>query len=176
MLRYTNNMAGKACHAAASATQAGLTQVLAQEDLSVWKQQGRISLWRYTENERNYPGWHLNADPAGCTSLLALLEELAQNPGAHRTVQLSAPSPSQLQVPNNRGGRAAWSAPAKLSLACSAQPGSWEFPPDLEPASLTIGSDWLEPLRTGIAGIPEGRGDYSIGHRKNGNLSLWFWW
>ena len=21
-----------------------------------------ISIWRYTENQRNYPGWHLNAD------------------------------------------------------------------------------------------------------------------
>jgi hypothetical protein len=32
----------------------------------------------------------------------------------------------------------------------------------------------LAPLLQGIAGIPEGRGDYSIGG--DGGLSLWFWW
>ena len=25
--------------------------------VNAWKQSGRVSLWRYTENERNYPGW-----------------------------------------------------------------------------------------------------------------------
>ena len=38
-----------------------------------WKQRGIISLWRYTENSRNYSGWHLTADAAGCASLLELL-------------------------------------------------------------------------------------------------------
>jgi hypothetical protein len=142
----------------------------------VWKQQGNVSLWRYTENERNYPGWHLNADRTGCLSLLALVEELAHTPGSHRSVQLSEPSSSQLRVPNNKGGRAAWLAATKLRLSCSAQADTWEFPPDLDPASLTVGSEWLEPLRAGIAGIPEGRGDHSIGHRRNGSLPLWFWW
>jgi hypothetical protein len=36
----------------------------------LWKQAGRISVWRYTENAGNYPGWHLTADPAGFSRLL----------------------------------------------------------------------------------------------------------
>jgi hypothetical protein len=142
----------------------------------VWKQQGTVSLWRYTENERNYPGWHLNADPVGCTSLLALLEELAHSEGTHRTIQLKPPSASQLAVPNNQGGGAAWLAPARLRVSISDVPATWEFPADLKPATLTIGFDWLTALREGIAGIPQGFGDYSIGSRKSGSLSLWFWW
>jgi hypothetical protein len=142
----------------------------------VWKQEGRISLWRYTANERNYPGWHLNADKAGCASLLALLQELAGRPGAHRTVQISAPDPTQLSVPNNQGGRAPWLAPEKLRVSCSPEPQVWSFPPDLEPACLAVGASWLEPLREGIAGISNGRGDFSIGSSTNGSLPLWFWW
>jgi len=141
-----------------------------------WKQSGCISLWRYTENERNYPGWHLNADPDGCHSLQALLEALAADGGGSRTVTLTDPTPSQLGVPNNQSGRAAWVAPAKLRVVFSATPSEWSFTADLDPAVLTVGSDWLAPLLGGIAGIPKGRGDCSIGGHNDGNLPLWFWW
>jgi len=136
----------------------------------------RISLWRYIENERNYPGWHLNADVAGCQLLLSLLQALAGDGIGTRTVAISAPTPKQLGVPNNRSGTAAWVSPTKLRLGLSATAGEWTFPGDLDPAVLSVGADWLPRLREGIAGIPQGRGDYSIGDRKAGNLPLWFWW
>ncbi len=142
----------------------------------MWKQEGRITLWRYTANEKNYPGWHLNGDRAGCTSLLALFDELTQSPGAQRTVQISAPVLAQLSVPNNQGGRAPWLAPEKLRVSCCLEPEVWSFPQDLAPACLAVGANWQEPMRRGIAGIPEGRGDFSIGIGKNGNLPLWLWW
>lgn len=147
-----------------------------RNDVRMWKQRGRVSLWRYTENERNYPGWHLNADRAGCESLLSLLDWLASSPGTCRTVAITAPTPLQLAVPGNRRGWAAWRAPDRLRLACSAAPSAWEFPPDLKPASLIVGPEWLQALRTGIAGIAEGQGDHSIGDRGNGSLPLWLWW
>ena len=139
-----------------------------------WQQCGRISLWRYTENERNFSGWHLNADAEGCASLLSLLDALESSPGEYRTVRITAPTAAVLRVPNNRGGRAAWLAPAKLRLCCSPVQACWVFPLDLDPASLTVGADWLPRLREGIGGIPEGRGDYSIG--SDAEPSLWFWW
>ena len=143
---------------------------------NLWKQSGHISLWRYTENERNYPGWHLNADHAGCHSLQELVEALAAVGGGSRSVTLTAPTKSQLGVPNNHSGRAAWLAPSKLRVAYSATPSEWSFPAGIEPAVLTIGSDWLSPLLEGIAGIPKGRGDYCIGGQGSENLPLWFWW
>jgi len=140
-----------------------------------WKQSGRISLWRYTQNERNFPGWHLNADTAGCQSLLALLEALAADGFGSRTVSLTGPTRSQLGVPNNLSGQAPWVAPDRLRVMLAANPDEWSFPQQLDPAVLTVGSAWLAQLREGIAGIPNGRGDYSIGERK-GSLPLWFWW
>ena len=139
-----------------------------------WHQSGSVSLWRYTENERNYPGWHLNADEAGCRSLVALLEALVADGGGSRTLKLSAPTESQLRVPNNRSGRAAWVSPEKLRVVLSSSPGEWTFPAEMAPAALTLGSSWLDPIRTGIEGIAKGSGDFSIGGARG--LPLWFWW
>ena len=142
-----------------------------------WKQSGNVSLWYYTENERNFPGWHLTADPAGCESLIVLLDAFATDGiPASRAVEIEPPSKAQLGVPNNKSGLAAWRAPSKLRVAFSSNPAEWSFPPDLDPAVLTIGSNWLVPLREGISGIPHGRGDYSIGPSSKGSSRLWFWW
>ncbi|MET0550068.1 MAG: hypothetical protein ABW002_12455 [Xanthomonas sp.] len=138
-----------------------------------WTQSGRISVWRYLENERNYPGWHLNADPAGSQSLLELLHTLAADGTGSRAITVTAPSKAELVVPNNRRGRAAWVAPEKLRLTLSTANDQWSFPLDVAPAVLEIGSAWLAALREGIAGIPKGQGDYCIGR---GSHSLWFWW
>ena len=139
-----------------------------------WSQSGRVSLWRYTENTKNYGGWHLNADAAGCRSLAALLRELASGGSPTRSVRLTSPTVAELAVPNNRD--ADWLAPNKLRVGWSATPSDWCLPPSLDPAELTFGSDWLEPLLTGVAGIAQGKGDYSIGSRGGGSLPLWFWW
>lgn len=56
---------------------------------------GRVSLWRYTENERNYPGWNLNADAAGCRSLLELLDALTITGAGGRTVTVTQPTSEQ---------------------------------------------------------------------------------
>ncbi|MCW0386532.1 hypothetical protein NB722_001071 [Xanthomonas sacchari] len=138
-----------------------------------WTQTGRISLWRYLENERNYPGWHFNADPAGCQSLLALLDALAADGAGSRTLLITAPSKTELGVPNNRRGLAAWVAPEKLRFTLSTTDDHWSFPVDAAPAALEVGSAWLAALREGIAGIANGKGDYAIG---KGSHRLWFWW
>jgi hypothetical protein len=142
-----------------------------------WKQAGQIALWRYAENERNYPGWHLTADATGCTSLVALFDALAADGiAASRTVETVPPTAAILAVPNNRAGRAAWKAPRKLRISLSTTAAQWSFPQLLDPAEFTVGLDWLAPLREGIDGIPRGLGDYSIGSSDNGSLPLWFWW
>lgn len=143
---------------------------------SRWQQSGRISLWRYTGNNKNYPGWHLNADAAGCQSMLDLLDAFASKGEISRVIAITAPTPGELQVPNNRGGQAGWLAPTKLRLTFSPSPTDWIFPPDLEPASLVMGAEWLGQLRQGLVGIPHGQGDFSIGETSNGSLKLWFWW
>lgn len=140
-----------------------------------WKQTGSLSLWRYEENRRNFPGWHLTADAVGCASLLALLDALAADGGGgSRTLVIQAPTPVMLAVPNNRSS--ACRSPSRLRLSLSATPSEWCFPESLEPAALTFGPDWLPQLQRAIEGIPRGEVDYSLGRSDGGNLRLWFWW
>lgn len=139
-----------------------------------WKQRGTISLWRYTENQRDFPGWHLNADGEGCASLLELIDALGGHPGGEHKLRLSAPTPRQLSVPNNR--TAAWIAPQLWVIQHHPEPEHWHFASDLEPAALGAGAHWLDRLREGVAGIPAKQGDYSIGAGRLRESRLWFWW
>jgi hypothetical protein len=142
-----------------------------------WKQAGSISLWYYTENEHNYPGWHLNANATGCESIIALFGAfVTDGVTASRTVAIIPPSKTQLAVPNNKSGLAAWQAPSKLRVVFSCTPTDWSFPPNAEVAIFTVGSNWFPLLCEGISGIPHGRGDYCIGPTGEGNSRLWFWW
>jgi hypothetical protein len=147
-----------------------------ESDLHSWKQNGAVSIWRYTEFEKKFGGWHLSADDAGVESLLQLFTALQSEPGAHRTVAITPPSKRLLKVPNYQQGRAKWIAPSKLQLRFSSAPETWELPGDLEPARLSVGASYLPELVTAVKGIPRGEGDFSMGSRDGESLRLWFWW
>ncbi len=139
----------------------------------LWKQSGSIMLWGYTENLRNYPGWHFTADRAGCDSLIALLDAFAADgPPGSRTLTITAPTPAVLSVPNNRSNDLL--VPSKFRLSFASIASEWLFPRSAAPAELSLGVDWLPVFRQSVAGVPKGKGDYSIGPR-NGEC-LWFWW
>lgn len=141
--------------------------------LHAWRQTGTVSLWRYQGNQRNYPGWHLSADMAGCASLLVLLDALEEaGAGATRTVQLLAPMANVLRVPNNRG--AELDAPSAVSLAMAEAPDTWQWDLDGGRMRVQLGAACLQKLRKGIMDIAAGEGDYSIGGADMDRL--WFWW
>jgi hypothetical protein len=96
-----------------------------------WKQAGRLSLWHYTESERNYRGWHLTADAEAALSLAAVLRAFKESQvECYRTLVVTAPTRSVLGVPNNRGGAAAFRAATKWRLKHSPDPDTsklWRF-------------------------------------------------
>lgn len=138
-----------------------------------WQQNGSIMLWRYPDNERNFPGWHLTADAGGCASVVAVLDAFAADGApASRTLSITAPTAAVLAVPNN--GSACAKAPRKLRLSFSEDTALWSFPDSDAPAELSFGAEWLPILRQAFLGIPSGKGDYSIGSAERGRL--WLWW
>jgi len=73
------------------------------KSINTWAQGGRIYLWRYLENTRNYPGWHLAFDREGGISLLGLLSLMKTTiENSNRTITLSPPTADVLAIPNNR--------------------------------------------------------------------------
>lgn len=47
------------------------------DDLTSWRQAGRIFVWRYRNPPRMYRGWHITGDQAGCESVAHLLTALS---------------------------------------------------------------------------------------------------
>jgi hypothetical protein len=150
------------------------------EDLRPWRQAGRLYLWRYTGNVRNFPGWHTSADRAGTTSMLELVSALQASDGpVHRTLSLTPPTDAVLSVPNNPHG--SWS-PQRWRIAYEPSEDAtslWSFPPHDTLATLRIGREWLSRFGGGFGDIFGGEGDYSIGEHQGPDADsedLWFWW
>jgi hypothetical protein len=142
-----------------------------------WKQRGIISLWRYTENSRNYSGWHLSADAAGCASLLELLQTLHASPeSTYRTVRITPPSLTTLKVPNFRSAK--WVAPTRWRIAFEPNAKAtslWSIETQEDSVRLTLGGAMIQELASGVMDISRGEGDYSIGGSDE-QPRLWFWW
>lgn len=132
---------------------------------------GSIFLWRYKENEKNYPAWNFSASPAGTRCLISILQALKVSGGV-RTLPVTPPTPEVLRVPNNRRGTAKWFAPQKWKIIVADGQDHWHFPPARELAILTLGHLCLDELIVGVSSIFES--DYRIGN-KDIDQSLWFW-
>ncbi|MGB5690396.1 MAG: hypothetical protein WBM45_14090, partial [Woeseiaceae bacterium] len=129
-------------------------------------------LWQYTENTRNFPGWHLVVDSAASDSLAALVASLneTQEP-IHRTLQISQPTQEVLRIPNNKGGQARYSAPDKSVIyfdPTNEQLWALECVDDV--AEWRLGANSMTELGLALA-KPNDYFDRRFGKDK----PLWFW-
>ena len=137
-----------------------------------WKQRGQIYFWRYTENSRNFPGWHLVVDSAASESLASLVASLtkAQEP-IHRTLQVSRPTKDVLCIPNNKDGLARFSAPTKLVICFDpTDADSWTLDCVSDVLEWRLGSNSMTELESALAS-PNSFFDRQFGKDK----PLWFW-
>src|ERR1043166_2550664 len=60
---------------------------------------GRVSLWKYKAESRNYPGWNLTSDKEGCESLLSLLQLMqASSFSSHKRINLTPPTTQSIKA------------------------------------------------------------------------------
>lgn len=74
-------------------------------DLKVdkWKQQGHLYLWRYLENDKNYPGWNMTVDEKFKQSFADLVKRMIFSDwNSKKLIFISEPSKELLSKPNNR--------------------------------------------------------------------------
>ena len=150
-------------------------------DLNVW-------VWRYLENERNFPGLHFTADSAACESLGSLVKVLrAEGGGTRRTLNLRKLAPAdEAKVSGGQKYQDFSVLRLKLSLASEAlqhMSASYEG----GTVSLDFTPAYLDLFDEGIADVARGTGDYAIGppgskwkrkrmpQRDRESLVLWFW-
>ena len=131
-----------------------------------------MHIWRYKENQRNYPGYHLSADAEGCLAMLDWLRSLKAKP----EFRLKPATSEVLSVPNNQGGLAAYVSYTllKLQVKQDADRGHFVFSEVSDCLSLECSQQQIECIIKGVEDIQRGEGDYCIGRGKQ--QLLWFWW
>ena len=135
-----------------------------------WRQAGRLFFWRFTENTRNYPGWHFMVDQAASTSIAALLRSMAQSETpCSRTVVVSLPTTDVLRVPNNRQSQCVAPERLRIELAIS-DAKSWLLTEDGAVVHWHLGADSLRKVADVFAD-PTRYFDSTIGEEP----VLWSW-
>ena len=135
-----------------------------------WKQAGRLFFWRFTENTRNYPGWHFMVDHAASTSIAALLRSMAQSESpCSRTVVVTLPTTDVLRVPNNRQSQCVAPERLRIELAIS-DAKSWILTEDGALVHWHLGADSLRKVADVFAD-PTKYFDSTIGEEP----VLWSW-
>jgi hypothetical protein len=138
-----------------------------------WEQRGSISLWHYEEFPKNFRGYHLTADRAGCEFLLGLIERFrkADYP-AIKGIMLDDPTPTRLAVPGCRQ-RCIPAIRLELRFLRAACDEHWTVSECDGEVIIEMGANGLNHFERGIRDITLGKGDWAIG---KGEKSLWFWW
>lgn len=141
------------------------------------KSRALIFLWRYRENRKNYPGYHLTANLEGCIQLLEILDVHERARETVRTkVSLSAVTPKILSVPANTPGNATSVSLATWELITQPEysPEYFLFDESHPTCRLQLSKNQAGCISDGIKDIQVGKGDYCIGGK--GDHVLWFWW
>jgi len=137
--------------------------------INEWKQAGALYLWRYTENQRNYPGWHLAADKTGFAALTDLLTRLLRaGDAASRTTQIAPPSPAVLGTANNRTAPVVSTERARWNV--SAIEHEWRLDESSKVLSLNLGRQKVAGMLHWLSN-PEQAFDTTYGT----SPPLWFW-
>ena len=145
-----------------------------------WRPDGRIYLWRYHTERRDYGGLHFTADDAGLASLARLIDLMrAATHQAVATIRLAQPGPTEWHVPTHRVRPTAMTTWTIVHAKTRFAESHWSLTVSGSEARLELGAGRLEPFARGIGDVGNGRGDYSIGGDSDddaSNLDLWFWW
>ena len=116
------------------------------QDLNSWKQAGLLHIWRFTENVKNYPGWHLATDGAGHASFVDLLTRLRSTTesGASRTVHSTSPSSEVLARVNNR--RSPVVSPTRVRVVSSDVADHWTITEGDADVTVRMGVNHLDGI------------------------------
>jgi len=142
------------------------------------KVSGKIFIWRYTDNDRNYPGWNLTVDKMASQDLSQLFRLMEQcDWSTKKSVSTSQPTDKELSVPNNRQGTAKWMSKPAITFIVRKDGGAdvWAVHEKKNEIEIALSKNRLQQLRDAILDVPNGRAETSIADSKQENI-LTFWW
>lgn len=150
-----------------------------KEQINKLKVKGKIYIWKYLENSRNYPGWNITTDKIGGESLLELIDLMITCKwSSKKTFQTIEPNKNQLNVPNNKNGKAEWKSVQNLTLNLKKEiePDFWEIIDKGNEIEISLGNNSLLKLEKAIKRILNNDGDFAIYSSNDDENVLYFWW
>lgn len=140
----------------------------------------RAFMWTYSpEGARNYPGFHLAAEPESCAVLVAWLEQIRRTESEiTRTIPLTQRR-SQTVPPVSGRLPCRFFQKCKLTI-CPARDDLKEMliTSDGDRVNMEITHSKLPELIRGLEDIANGNGDYAMSAKSPSNRvthQLWFW-
>lgn len=143
--------------------------------LGSWRQDGRISLWRYRKAGAMYGGWHFTADAKGCASLIELCSILstATEP-AHRTISVT--DPREVGADNIFGGHELrLEVPTKLRLGNDLE-GTGSIGLSTEFFDMPLRPEDISSLSEAVTDVSADRADFGVSFGTNGTIFKFWWW
>ena len=149
-----------------------------KEEIEKYKVHGKVYVWSYKDNIRNYPGWNFTVDLKASESLSELLNLMSGCEWSTKTkITTELPTQSQLNVPNNQNGIAKWKSEPNLTFnyKTSESENHWMIKELDNGIEIQFGKAKLTELQNAINGIPKGNGDFAISDENEESI-LYFWW
>jgi len=134
-----------------------------EEAVRRWRQLGLIYFW-FEPDKRQGDGWHLAADPTGCSDLEKLtdLARTSRYPSRFKLIPVPIPGfrvPKEVLINYSKEWIAThWSLEARANQLV-----------------LEVGSEGLAQLGEAVANLRSGDGDYTIGGEVYAER-IWVWW
>jgi hypothetical protein len=146
------------------------------ECLDDWRQEGSVSMWRYTKSSRHrHPGLNLRADTPAIRSLVGLTRCLAEGASGTRTIHLAEPARGALAIP---GFDSEYEWFRGLKIRYEKQDVGIVFAVARESLELTVGHAGLLILRGALERYDRGDRDFAMPCEVSGagkyDRALWF--
>jgi|LakMenEpi03Aug12_release.lakeMendotaPanAssembly.Ray.scaffolds.fasta_scaffold1288176_1 hypothetical protein len=149
-----------------------------KEQIEKLKISGRVYIWKYTDNDRNYPGWNMTVDNSASQELSQLLDMMEKCEwSTNKNILTTRPTDNEISAPNNKNGVAKWTTKSKIifSLKTNMTPDFWVTTETADELEISFGKEKLKELKEAIINISKGKGDHSIADKDDNNI-LTFWW
>lgn len=153
----------------------------ANSPVAGWKQQGRISFWRYKPMPRMYSGWHFAASPEGCESLRELISLLlASEDATHRSLTLTDPrSVGADRIFGEHELKVRYPQKLRMRFDPAALHDESAFHENDDRLDLFLGETWLRSWQSVLPELANGQADVSLwfdARTKDEMKRISFWW
>lgn len=144
-----------------------------ERHLPPYSPKGRVLLWKFGPEHRNYIGWNLTADEEGCTFLVELLEGMQASamPPSARITTVPATTPLVKAV---TGSRPLMTVSRLILHYRKGEPQLWITGEEEGALVITFGDREVALLQTALLRVVKGESDFAIGDEKDDQL-LYFW-